>query len=99
MVRYWFAWMPAALVFATIVVLVSPYLALLALLGLVLAVFAAVVVLAQAAASAVAGLARRLEGGRRSRVGVTAASTELDAPRAAPREGDGVPFGPPVGMP
>lgn len=60
MVRYWFAWMPAVLVFGTLVILTSPYLALIVLLGILLGTIVAVVALVRATALALYRLPRRL---------------------------------------
>jgi uncharacterized membrane protein len=57
---YWYAWGPFALLFATVVVMVIPYLAVVVLLGIVLVAATALVRLTRAIAGA---LYARVNGG------------------------------------
>jgi hypothetical protein len=58
MVRYFYAWTPAVVLFAAVFVMSIPYLALIVLLGVLLAVVAAVGALVWATVSALHALAR-----------------------------------------
>ncbi len=60
MVRYWFAYAPGAVLVGTLVILSSPYLAMLALLGVLLTVLGAVAALLWVIASALYRLPRRV---------------------------------------
>ena len=67
MLRYYYAWMPAALVVGTVVILSTPYLALLALTSVLLATITAIAALMWAVASTAYRLPGRLLYARRSR--------------------------------
>jgi len=58
MARYFYAWLPVVAVFGTVIVLASPYLALVVLLLVPFAVVASFVALTRAAVVALSGLAR-----------------------------------------
>jgi hypothetical protein len=58
MVRYFYAWTPAVVLFGTVVIMAIPYLAVIVLMGVVLAVLGALGVLVWTIASALYALAR-----------------------------------------
>lgn len=64
MVRYWFSWAPAAIAVGAVILLSSQYLALIALLGILVAAIVGVAALVWAMVSAVVRLPRRLMQGR-----------------------------------
>src|SRR3954454_19069954 len=72
MVRYFYAWIPLAVLFGTVTLMVIPYLAVIVLLALVVAVMAVIGGLVWTAASAL--------------YGITRSALSSTAP-AAPREG------------
>lgn len=71
MVRYFYAWMPAVVVVGTVVILTCPYLALIALMAVLLAAVAALGALALAGVSALYALGRSVPRRWRERLGAS----------------------------